>query len=92
MSQKRLRVKILGRVQGVFYRSFVQKAALTLNLIGWVRNEADGSVALVAEGEKKNLQDFLKILKEGPDSATVGDLKIKWEKPKAEFEKFEIKY
>lgn len=44
-------MKIFGRVQGVFFRDFVQRKAKELNLSGWVENEPDGTVQIVAEGE-----------------------------------------
>ena len=89
---KRLKAKILGKVQGVFFRDTAQKTAQDLELTGWVCNEPDGSVQIVAEGDEKKLERFLEFLKEGSDSAVVSDVDIKWEKPKGEFEEFEVKY
>jgi len=89
---KRLIVKIFGQVQGVFFRSYTQKTAEDLGLTGWVQNESDGSVLVIAEGEKLKLKDFLEFLKKGPNSARVSKIEIKWEKATGEFKNFEIKY
>jgi len=47
---------VVGRVQGVGFRWFVLDAALGLDLAGWVANEADGSVRVVAEGRRADLE------------------------------------
>ncbi len=92
MPEKRLTAKISGQVQGVFFRDATRKIAQDLELTGWVQNEPDGSVKIVVEGDENRLGNFLEFLKEGPDSAKVFDLETKWEKPKGEFEEFEVKY
>ncbi len=90
--EKRLTAKISGRVQGVFFRDNARKIAQDLDLVGWVQNMPDGSVQVVAEGDERRLERFLESLKEGSDSAVISDVGIKWEKPKGEFEEFEVKY
>ena len=54
-----LHLVITGRVQGVGFRWFIQRAAERLALAGWVRNLADGRVELEAQGEKARLDDLL---------------------------------
>lgn len=66
-----LNIKIFGRVQGVFFRYFSQLKAKELGITGFVRNEADGTVYIEAEGEKKALEQFLKWCENGPQSAKV---------------------
>ena len=44
MGQRRVRLRIRGRVQGVFYRDSTRREARRLGLRGWVRNRSDGSV------------------------------------------------
>ena len=51
----RIHLIIHGRVQGVFFRAFVNKHAHLLNLAGFVRNKRDGTGEVVAEGDAKNL-------------------------------------
>lgn len=52
-------LRISGTVQGVFYRSTAQKIAQEIGLVGWVRNCSDGTVEAVAQGTKKQLDDFV---------------------------------
>ncbi len=52
-----------GRVQGVFFRATVRKIASGHAVTGWVRNESDGSVRLVAEGERDAIDAFLEAIR-----------------------------
>jgi acylphosphatase len=90
--KRRLIVKVEGRVQGVFFRANTQKVAQNLNLTGWVLNESDGSVMVLAEGEEKNLRELLDFLKTGPNHAIVEKVQIKWAKATDEFDNFEVRY
>lgn len=69
---ERLTMRVFGRVQGVGFRMYTQDQARDLGLDGWVRNEPDGSVALVAEGEASAL-DALEawVRAGGPPSGQV---------------------
>ena len=78
MEQKRLEARVHGQVQGVGYRFFARQAARHLNLQGYVRNRTDGTVEVVAEGEKHALDQFLIQLKQGPSAATVERVDAKW--------------
>ena len=63
-----------GRVQGVGYRAFVRRQAQAQAIAGWVRNEADGSVAGQASGTASSLANFRGILRVGPPWAFVESL------------------
>ena len=65
------RFVVSGRVQGVGYRYFVLRAAGTLGVSGFARNQPDGSVEVVAEGGAEALADFEARLREGPAFAEV---------------------
>lgn len=92
MAEKRLRVKISGFVQGIFYRSFCQQEAEELELKGFVKNQVDGSVLVEAEGEEANLKEFIEILKTGPRSAKVEKIETEWFETQNQFKDFQIKY
>ncbi len=70
----RIAFRVHGAVQGVGYRRFAAREAQTLDLAGWVRNEADGSVAGEAEGPEAALAAFRARLAQGPAFAAVGRL------------------
>ncbi|HJP37146.1 MAG: acylphosphatase [Gammaproteobacteria bacterium] len=68
--------RILGRVQGVFYRGSARAEALALGLVGWVRNLADGSVEVYACGEAEAIGQFEAWLKTGPRQAKVTEVVV----------------
>lgn len=70
----RYKIKVKGKVQGVFYRSTAQAKAKELGLSGWVKNEEDGSVAIEAEGEEQKLLKLVDWCREGPGAAIVNDV------------------
>jgi len=64
-------LKIHGKVQGVFYRDFVQDNAAKLRINGWVKNEPDRSVSAFIQGDEKSLSELIEILTAGPSHANV---------------------
>jgi acylphosphatase len=60
---KRVEVRFRGRVQGVGFRATVRDIARSFAISGWVRNEADGSVVLAAEGADTELERFLETIR-----------------------------
>lgn len=88
---KRIKLNIAGDVQGVFFRHFAKKEADTLGLKGWCRNEANGSVFAVVEGEAKKVDKFAKWAKEGSELATVEELEVVEEKYTGLEREFEIR-
>lgn len=75
----RLHARVYGRVQGVNFRYHTQKEANTLGLGGWVANRPDGSVEVVAEGDKESLQKLVSFLHRGSPSARVERVDVAWE-------------
>lgn len=67
----RLEATVRGRVQGVGFRVYIRRRASSLGLDGWVANQPDGSVQVVAEGPETDLQELLGILERGPAGAVV---------------------
>ena len=87
------RVFISGRVQGVFFRSFVRKKALEVGVTGYVRNLRDGRVEAVFQGAPSKVREMIKFTHEGPRLARVENVSIQWEEVSDEFvESFHIRY
>lgn len=82
---------VRGLVQGVGFRYFVLRKAGALGLSGFVRNHYDGSVEIVAEGEKALLEDLLSAVRIGPRSAAVREVAVEWTTPTNEFHEFEVR-
>lgn len=89
--KKQIVLKIYGRVQGVFFRESSRERARELNISGWVRNEPDGTVALVAEGGEGNLQELIEWCKNGPYQDRVEKMDAKWAEPTDQFGDFVVK-
>ena len=68
------RFVVRGRVQGVGFRWFVEREAHLLGIAGWVRNNADGSVEVLAMGTRDQLLGLRSRLREGPRAARVDDV------------------
>jgi len=89
--QVRALVRVRGLVQGVNYRWFTQRFASELDLRGYVKNMPDGSVEVVAEGERSAVEQLLDALRGGPPSAVVETVECEWATPSGEFERFEVR-
>lgn len=76
----------------VMFRDFTCRKARKLGLVGTVQNMRDGSVYVVAEGEKEKLKGFYSILWKGPLLARVENVECKWSEASGAFEKFKIVY
>ena len=91
-SHERLHAIVEGGVQGVGYRVFVVRTAGPLGLRGWVRNRFNGSVEVMAEGERASLEALVRELKSGPRAASVGQVAVEWQPATMEFADFRIRY
>jgi len=91
-ANQRLHAIVYGRVQGVGFRFFVLQQAMELGLTGWVRNLADGTVEVLAEGDIESLQELLTALHQGPNAAFVQDVKYHYSLATEEFSGFHIGY
>ena len=84
--------RISGKVQGVGFRYFVRTAAQHLGLTGWVKNNSDGSVVGLAEGEHGLIVSFLKELKVGNRWSQVEGVENEPHSYSGEYKSFEIRY
>jgi acylphosphatase len=92
VQQARLHAIVRGDVQGVGYRFFARREAAARGLRGWVRNRADGSVELVAEGPRPALEAFAEALRRGPPAADVEEVDCAWEAASGGFGEFAIRH
>lgn len=88
----RVRAFVSGRVQGVGFRRFTQRAARELHLSGWVCNLADGRVELVAEGPAEQVDALLDAVRRGPRAARVEAVDVHRQPPQAPAERYEVRY
>lgn len=84
-------IRIYGQVQGVFFRRQTKAMADSLGLVGWVRNNNDGSVETVAAGPKGKLEEFMKWCRRGPFLSNVENVEVEWKKSKRGFGDFEVR-
>jgi acylphosphatase len=89
--QSRARIKIHGRVQGVYYRASMAQQATQLGIVGWVRNCEDGSVEAVAEGNRAAIDALLCWCRHGPAGARVDNLDVLWDTAAGGFDRFGIR-
>jgi acylphosphatase len=80
----RARVRVNGRVQGVFFRVETRDRARSLGLAGWVRNCGDGSVEAVFEGDRERVESMVDWCGRGPAGASVESVDVAWEEPAGE--------
>ena len=71
---KCIKIIVGGKVQGVFYRKSTKEKADEFGLVGTVRNNPDGSVTIIAQGSKEDINKLIKWCKTGPDDAEVSCL------------------
>jgi len=81
-----------GEVQGVGYRYFVVEKAQALGLRGYVRNERNGDVEVLAQGPRPALERFLAQLQRGPSAAHVTEVKTTWDQPTEHFRGFHVRW
>jgi acylphosphatase len=70
------RLRIHGRVQGVFYRGWTVQTARALGVRGWVPNCSDGSVEMLVEGDEEQVGQMIARCREGPPAARVDRVEI----------------
>lgn len=92
MASSRATIVAIGRVQGVFYRKTAVSIARELGLVGYARNMPDGTVEMVAEGERSRIEQLVEWARQGPTHAHVDDVRVSWEEPKGDFAEFRVRH
>ena len=88
----RLRARIHGFVQGVSFRYCTLRQAQGLGVNGYVRNRYDGTVEVVAEGQRPAVNELLSWLHSGPSHAQVDKVEYRWEEPQGDLGQFEVRF
>ena len=88
--RQRLHAQVFGQVQGVNFRFYTRATAREIGITGWVRNRSDGTVEVVAEGTKQQLERLIQFLNTGPVSAIVSQVQTDWLTATGEFADFQI--
>lgn len=91
-NMQRLHLRVHGIVQGVSYRASTRRTATELGLTGWVRNCHDGSVELIAEGSREQLERLLEWCRHGPPAARVDRLDPSWSAGTGAFDAFVVRH
>ena len=81
---------VRGRVQGVGFRWFVEREAQELRVNGWVRNNVDGTVEVLAIGNEQQLATLKQRLQRGPRAARVDEVQEIPAEPIAGLDTFRI--
>lgn len=84
------RFLVRGRVQGVGFRWFVEYEAQILQIAGWVRNNPDGTVEILAQGTRDQLAGLHSRLREGPRAARIDEVEVSEAQPVAGLTSFQI--
>ncbi len=89
---ERVHLLVKGRVQGVAFRAYTQMEARRLHLCGYVRNLPDGSVEILAEGERKPLEKLVEWAHQGSPVSQVDEVSETFSNAAEEFNSFRIDY
>jgi acylphosphatase len=89
---KRLSVRFEGRVQGVGFRFTTVRIAQGFEITGFVRNEPDGDVLVIAEGPQDELQAFFQAIRRSSLGRNIVNEHMDWRPPTGEFSRFDVQY
>lgn len=81
---------VTGKVQGVRYRDYIQTVATDMGLVGYAKNNPDGTVTVVAHGLPDVLKDLVEHLHEGSVLATVDGVAVEWRTPTVTYYEFSV--
>jgi acylphosphatase len=89
-SHRQVRLRIKGRVQGVFFRQSAKEEALRLGLRGWVRNTWDGDVEATVQGPSAGVDEFVSWCHQGPPHAWVESVEVEETEATEQFQTFRV--
>jgi len=92
MKETRFLIRLYGDVQGVGLRYNIEKKAQALSLVGWVKNESDGTVLCLIEGHQTRVNDFVRYLAEDLSVGRVDKMDVEVHSVGGDLTDFSIKY
>ena len=88
----RAHIWVKGIVQGVGFRAHVEYYARQIGgITGWVRNVGYDTVEAIAEGERRKVERFIEMMKQGPNMSRVDESRVEWEDVTGEFREFGVR-
>ena len=90
-TEVRLEAHVHGRVQGVGFRYYVLEEASRLQVRGWVSNDHDGAVSVIAEAPRPILEQLLAALEAGPIAARVDRVDASWSAASGDLRQFGVR-
>lgn len=91
MSLHAVRMRIRGRVQGVWYRASTRQEARRHGLAGWVKNRPDGTVEVLVQGDPEAVEALRRWCGQGPPMARVQGVEVEPVSPRPELEDFHVR-
>ncbi len=83
-------ILVIGKVQGVWFRDYLKRKAISLKLNGWVKNNPDGSVSAAVEGEEEIINQLIDKIKIGSQLSKVEDVQVNWQTFENKFNSFKV--
>lgn len=87
----RAEARFKGKVQGVFFRDYTRRFAITKGVSGWVKNLPDGTVEAVFEGDKEDIEEVIRMLRDEHPYARVDAIDTVWTEYQGRYGGFEIR-
>ncbi|HEY3421059.1 MAG TPA: acylphosphatase [Methanomassiliicoccales archaeon] len=88
--KSRVEVIFKGKVQGVYFRDYTRRFAMQKEVFGWVKNLPDGTVKAVFEGDRENIEEVIRMLREEHPYARVDGMDAVWTEYRDQYDRFEI--
>ncbi len=87
----RAHIRASGKVQGVFFRTTLQRYARAHHITGWTQNRMDGTLEAVFQGKKQDVDTLIQFCHQGPAMAHVEQVMVVWETPDPVLTEFTIR-
>ena len=86
----RAEIIVSGKVQGVWFRDYVKRSAIGLDLKGWVKNNPDGTVAAEVVGDRHVIEELIELIKIGSPLSKVDNVSVERSQTNNKFQDFKI--